>query len=143
MAKARSALEILVTTKDKSSRQLQKLDKSLGKVGKSGNTAGNALKKFDAKMALVAGGAGLAAAGVVKLGQAIWNMGKRGAAVEQTAESFDFLMKKLEVAPDMLEKLRREFKGTVDDMTIMSSIMTLTAGTTDDLGKAFLEAAPQ
>ncbi|MCK4726336.1 MAG: hypothetical protein KAT29_11050, partial [Anaerolineales bacterium] len=141
---ARTVLEIVLSLKgDKARRELAKVDKSFSKVDKSAKRSEGALKKFDAKMALVAGGAGLAAAGVVKLGEAIWNMGKRGAAVEQTGESFDFLLDKLKVTPSLLADMRREFRGTVDDMTIMSSIMTLTAGTGDDLGKMLMDAAPQ
>ena len=141
---ARSVLEIILSLKgDKAKRELKKVDKEFGKVEKSAKKSVGALGKFDAKMALVAGGAGLAAAGVVKLGQAIWNMGKRGAIVEQTGESFEFLTDNLKVAPDILERIREEFKGTVDDMGIMSSMMTLTAGTSDKLGKALFDVAPQ
>ena len=141
---ARSVLEIILSLKgNKARRELAKVDKSFAKVDKSASKSRSALGKFDAKMALVAGGAGLAAAGVVKLGEAIWNMGKRGAIVEQTGESFDFLVKKLDAVPDILEQISKEFKGTVDDMGIMSSMMTLTAGTTDKLGKALFDVAPQ
>jgi len=91
------------------------------------------------KMGTIAGGA---IAGVVALGKALYELGGRGAIVTQTTESFEYLSKKLELPTDTLDRLRQEARGTVDDMTLMSSTATLLAGTTDELGKALGKAAP-
>jgi len=76
-------------------------------------------------------------------GKAIFEMGKQGAAVIQTGESFDFLLKKLDLAPDLLEQLREASRGTVDDMTLMSGTATLLAGTSDELGKKMGNLTPK
>jgi len=90
-------------------------------------------------------GVGIAAAGtaIVAAGKQIYEFGKQGAVVTQTADSFDYLSKKLELPSDLLEQLRKASRGTVDDMTLMSSTSTLLAGTTDELGKALGSATPQ
>jgi hypothetical protein len=89
-------------------------------------------------IAIAATGAAIAIAG-----KQIYELGKRGAIVTQTADSFDYLTKKLGLAPDILEQLRKASRGTIDDMTLMSSTATLLAGTSDELGKALGQATPQ
>jgi hypothetical protein len=101
-------------------------------------------KKFDdlggvAKAALATGVVG----GAVAAGKAIYELGQRGADVIQTGESFEFLKEKLDLMPDLLERLRESSRGTVDDMTLMSGTATLLAGTSDELGKAMGNATPQ
>lgn len=93
-------------------------------------------------------GIGLGAVGIgaVAVGLALkkaFDLGREGAVIEQTAESFDFLLQKIGVAPDLLNELRRAANGTVDDLTLMSSTMTLVAGAGDKLGAALLESTPQ
>ena len=83
------------------------------------------------------------ATGAVLAGKAIFEMGKQGAAVIQTGESFEFLLEKVGAAPDLLDQLRDATLGTVDDMTLMESTLTLTAGAGDDLSKMMMNAAPQ
>jgi hypothetical protein len=83
------------------------------------------------------------AVGVGVAGKALYAVGKRGAIVTQTADSFDFLSKKLGLAPDILEQLSKASHGTIDDMTLMSSTATLLAGTSDELGKALGKSTPQ
>jgi len=116
-------------------------DKGMKETEKSTKSLGD---KFDdlssvAKAALTTGVVG----GAVAAGKAIYEMSKQGAAVIQTAESFDFLSQKLGLPRDLLEELRRASNGTIDDMTLMSSTATLLAGTTDELGAALGNATPQ
>jgi hypothetical protein len=68
---------------------------------------------------------------------------KEGAAAKQTAESFGFLIDKVGGSIDTLDRMRDATRGTVDDMTLMSSTLTLTAGAGDDLAKRLFDAAPQ
>jgi hypothetical protein len=111
-------------------------DKGVKQTKSTVGDLGKDLLKFGAAMGGVAAGVGLA-------GKALYEMGKRGAIVTQTADSFDFLSKKLGLAPDLLEQLRKASRGTVDDMTLMSSTATLLAGTSDELGKALGNATPE
>ena len=83
------------------------------------------------------GGAAIVAA------KELYELGKRGAAVEQTGQSFEFLLDKVDAAPDLLERLRYASRNTVDDMTLMSSTMTLVAGASDDLAKEITQNAPK
>jgi len=82
-------------------------------------------------------------AGLVIAGKALFDLGERGAIVEQTGESFDFLIEKLELAPDLLDQLSDAALGTVDRMTLMGGVATLLAGTTDELGNRLGNATPQ
>jgi hypothetical protein len=92
----------------------------------------------DTAIAIGATGIAIAAAG-----KQIYELGKRGAIVTQTADSFDYLSKKLGLAPDLLNQLRTASRGTISDMQLMSSTATLLAGTSDELGKALGQATPQ
>ena len=98
------------------------------------------LGKDLAKFAAVAGGV---AVGVGLAGKALYNIGKRGAIVTQTADSFEYLSKKIGLAPDILEQLQKASKGTISDFKLMSSTATLLAGTSDELGKALGDATPE
>lgn len=75
--------------------------------------------------------------------QKVFELGNQGAQVTQTAESFDTLTASLNAPVDLLDQLRNASKGTVDDMKIMSSVMTLAAGASDELAGSMLSAAPQ
>ncbi len=92
------------------------------------------------KAGAIAGAAGFA---VYKAGQQIYAVGKRGAMVTQTADSFEYLSEKIGLAPDILEQLQKESKGTISDFELMSSTATLLAGTSDKLGKAMGDVTPQ
>ena len=89
--------------------------------------------------------AAIAGVGVAmyQAGKQIYEVGKRGAIVTQTADSFELLSQKLGLAPTLLEDLRKAARGTVDDMTLMSSVATLLAGTSDELGKKLGDATPR
>jgi hypothetical protein len=139
---ARSVLEILINLKDRASGELKKVDKNLDKVEKSAKKSSKGIKGFNTdllKMGAVIGGA---TAGVVAFGKALWDIGKRGAAVQQTEESFKGLLDQLGIAPSLLEDLRLASRGTVDDVTLMSGVLTLAAGTGEELSRAMIKATP-
>ncbi len=73
----------------------------------------------------------------------IFDFGREGAVVEQTAESFDLLMRKVEAAPDLLDQLTSAAKGTISQMDLMSSTSTLLAGASGDVATALANATPQ
>ncbi|MHC4753486.1 MAG: hypothetical protein ACYTFW_26950, partial [Planctomycetota bacterium] len=119
---AAKAKEVTQAVKDgtigskEAAKQFGELAKEQQVVSK---TSTDLIKDFG-KFALVAGGAVAAIAGVSK-----------------------FLSKKIGLAPDLLDQLRVASRGTVDDMTLMSSTATLLAGTSDELGKSLGNATPQ
>ena len=137
-------------------RELVDIILRIVKEGKGGQEAADELKGIDksAKKAQsgVDGlskswkGAMIAAAGVAGALATLkkaYDFGKEGAAISQTAESFDGLMSSMGAAPDVLGQLQAASRGTVDDMTLMSSTMTLLAGTSETMGRAIVDASPR
>jgi hypothetical protein len=73
----------------------------------------------------------------------MFEAGQRGAMVEQTSQSFELLAKTAETTADvLLGKMADASRGTVDNMTMMSSTLTLTAGVSKEMQIALVEAAP-
>jgi hypothetical protein len=128
---------------------LKEYQKGVTGMEKQTKTASSGLKEFDKSFgklgggftSLIPGAIGVTGA-IMALGKA-FEFGKQGAVIGQTKESFDRLMDSMGIAPDILQQMRDATLGTVDDMTLMSSTMTLVAGTSDELGSAMVEAAPQ
>jgi len=106
------------------------------------SSAANEFGLLGSAMAGIGAAVGVATAAAYALAKA-FEFGKEGAVIAQTRESFDRLMASMGVGPGILQKLRDASLGTVDDMTIMSSTMTLLAGTSDELGRSIIEAAPK
>jgi hypothetical protein len=79
---------------------------------------------------------GVAAAAAAVALKKIYDAGKQGAAIAQTTESFE----RLGVS---IEEMRKASLGTIDDMTLMSSTLTLTAGASNALQNHLLDNAPQ
>lgn len=144
MVVARSALEILIGVENtEAKRELKELDKQLEEVDDAARDSGKGvgiLNEDLLKMGAVAGGVTI---GLVALGKGFWELGSRGAVVEQTTRSYDGLIEKLGVTPDLLEKQRAAVRGTVDDMTLMSATQTLLAGTSDEVGRELAAATPK
>ena len=122
-------------------RQLNRLKGTVSDVGKEGKKAGSGFDDLQNSMGKIAAIAGGATAAFYALKKA-YDFAKEGAAIGQTADSFDRLMDSMGVAPGILQRLRDASRGTVDDMTIMSSTLTLLAGTSEELGRAMADAAP-
>ena len=76
-------------------------------------------------------------------GKQAFQWGKEGGAVTQTSESFDGLIDRVGAMPDLLQQLRTASRGTVDDMTLMSSTTTLVMGAEEGLAKSLANATPQ
>lgn len=125
-------VQIIISAVDKASRQLDKIENS----GKSfGKTLGN--------IALTAGAVAGTMGVLAVAGKKAMDFGRRGAEVTQTAESFDLLIQKVDAVPDLLDKLRVASKGTIDDMSLMSSTETLLAGASGDLAKQLANSTPK
>jgi len=126
--------------------QYQKFIKELGTgmkgFGISSEVAGDAVDR----LLPIVGAAGLVAGGATAAFYALnkaMEFGKQGATIDQTRQSFMGLMDSMGIAPTILEEMRAATNNTVDDMTLMSSTMTLVAGTSDRLGSAMVGAAPR
>ena len=117
-------------------------------VGSMGKISQDASKKMSGIGKSIQGGFSnlgpiVAATGAfLALNKAI-EFGKEGATIAQTEASFNGLMTSMGVAPDILQQMRDATLGTVDDMTLMSSTMTLLAGTSEKLGSAMVDNAPR
>lgn len=139
MATARTEVDMIVKATAKGFKELggdmKTLTAATEKAGTGFKVAGLSLTDFSS-------GVGLAQQGLRVLGDGLESL-KQGAAAKQTAESFGFLVDKVGGAVNTLELMREATRGTVDDMTLMSSTLTLTAGAGDDLAKRLFDAAPQ
>ena len=113
-----NVIEILIKSKDEATPGIKVLGLSLTDL-KSG-------------IDMVAVGAQKAA----QLMRAAFDFSEQGAAVLQTRDSFERLGLSI-------EDMRDRSLGTVDDMTLMSSSLTLAAGASENLQGHMLKAAPQ
>ena len=124
--------KIRILGENQASKALKEVDNSLGEVQKTvGSLYTTALK----------------AAGVVAaVGTAVkiaFDLGEQGAVIQQMGESFDNLVEKVGASPDILNRMKDATRGTVDEMTLMKSALTLAAGADDDFARSLLEATPQ
>lgn len=121
---------------DKATKKTEASAKKISKGWKvSGAQVGSALT------GMAIGFAGVTAAALAA--KKVFDFGRRGAVVTQTAESFDGLIRSVGASEDTLKRLRAASKGTVSDMTLMSSTTTLLAGAQGDLARSMASAAPQ
>ena len=139
-------VSIIVTAKDNASQVFKKIsgstkemEKSIEGVNKQQESFGKRLLNFGMQVGPYIGAIGAAGVAMKKA----FDLAKEGAAIEQTTQSFNGLIARLGVAPDLLEQLRRASRGTVDDMSLMSSTLTLVAGASDELATAMMSNAPR
>ena len=145
-----STVQIILDAVNKASDDFKQVSKDASKMGDSIEKANKKSKRSGADLIKSLKGAAVAAgavtAGFIAVGVAAkkaFEFGKEGAAVRQTTESFDMLLEKVGAAPDLLDRLGEAANGTVDDMTLMSSTLTLVAGASDKMAGAMLDAAPK
>jgi len=141
----KSKIQIILEALDDASAELKMVRDGLQGIEKTSKPADtglkgvwNSLKSMKVDILAVTGT-------VAALGFALkkaMDLGAQGAVVIQTAESFDYLMQKTKAAPDIMRRMREEANNTVDDLTLMSSVETLVAGTTDSVAQALMNAAP-
>lgn len=127
-------------------RQLGAVSTQVDKTQASMDKAGGRAEKFGGLLgglASVVGKAGIAVATFATVWDQAMSLGKQGAAVSQTAESFEGLEKRIAGTTDLLPKLRTASRGTVDDLKLMSSTTALVSGTSGKLAKSLMGATPQ
>ena len=106
---------------------------------KTSEKAAKGFKDVLGSMVKVAGGA--AAVGVAL--KKAFDIGREGAVILQTAESFEFLLDKVKAAPDLLDQLTAASRGTISQQELMSSTMTLLAGASGELGTQLANQTPR
>lgn len=134
-------------------KALQEASRQLSAASKEMQGLGNATDKLDdrtrnaAKSSFsLSDGLGVIKSTIIPLTAAVvgfgmaakkaFEIGEQGAIISQTEKSFD----RLGVS---IANLRNAAGGTIDDMTLMKSTLTLTAGASGELEAKLLDAAPQ
>ena len=85
----------------------------------------------------------VAAAAVAATFKKAFDFSYEGAQFIQTGQSFDMLMDKVGAAPGILDKLKIASRGTIDEMSLMSSTATLLAGASGQLATDLANATPE
>ncbi len=117
---------------DQVSRALKAIDDNMGDFQKNLKSLSDVALKGSA-----------AIAGIGLTMKQAFELGEQGAAVIQTAESFDLLLGKIGATPDLLNELQIASKGTIDDMQLMGSTSLLLAGTQGQLATELANSTPQ
>ena len=139
-------VEIIVKAVDKASKDLKNIDKTLENFKKRTEKSAKPFKDLASGIGNIGIQAAMVAAPLVAMGIAAkkaFEFGQRGAEVAQTSESFDLLIEKVGATPNLLEELRAASRGTISDMSLMSSTATLLAGASGDLGTALANSTPK
>lgn len=89
------------------------------------------------------GAATLAIVGISKAFSAWKAAAEEGASIRQTGRSFEYLTEQMYGVPNLLGQMKAASRGTISELQLMSSYMTLVAGTTPELGRNISQAVPQ
>jgi len=119
--------------------RLDQTGKKMGGMGKATEGAEGSTKNFGATLAQFATKVGIVTGllgGMAVATKKAFEFSEQGAAILQTAASFD----RLGVS---IEEMRAASRGTIDDVGLMSSTLTLVAGASEDLQAKMLVSAPQ
>ena len=134
-----ASVDIVVKVFDQASKALKDIAKANGDLGKGSKSTAEQLKGLG--KAALGVTAAVAAFGVAA--KAAFEIGKQGAAIKQTGESFEFLLSKVGASADTLNQLRTASRGTISDMELMSSTATLLAGAQGALATELAKSTPQ
>ena len=108
-----------------SKKGLEGAKQSLGAVAAEAATAAGVLVAF-----------GLAA-------KQAFDLGREGASITQTRDSFYGLAESVGASETSLEDIIKATNGTIDEMTAMSGVLTLTAGASDAFALSLFDASPR
>lgn len=75
--------------------------------------------------------------------QKAWDIAKQGAVINQTRESFERMNAEVFKTPDLLDQMKDASRGTIGEIDLMRGLLTLTAGTTDEMARSMADAAPK
>ena len=130
---------ILVEGQDKSgNRTLEQLNRNLDGASKAGAKASIDLKSVTTVLKNVTAGA--AAFGVTW--KKAFDLGREGAVIAQTDESFQGLMDTIRGGTDILEALDQATADTLSDMELMSRVNQALTGTQGEVKQAIAESLP-
>jgi hypothetical protein len=134
-----SDIELRLVGQDDASDDIQRVNHALGQTEKAGAEAASGSKKASVSLTDLKSGIDLTVGALrtmAEVGEKAFDFAEAGAAVRQTRESFDSL-------GISLNEMRGAARGTVDDMTLMGSTLTLVAGSSGEVQAAFSAAAPE
>ena len=114
-----ASVDIVIRTIDQGSRQMVGFVKSFGAAWAGVATPINQTLELLGK---VRAGA-----------EAVFDMAEAGAGINQITESFNRMNEAVYQTPDLLDDLRAASRGTISDVDAMRGILTLTAGTSQEM----------
>lgn len=110
------------------------------------NQDGRKVADYNQKLGDMVSTVGKLTAGVVAAGAVFkkaFDLSQEGANLNQLESSFVDLNDKILKTPGLLEAMREASRGTITDAQLMEGVLKLVAGTSDELGQAFANAAPR
>lgn len=132
-------IELIVKGKDQATPALTSVQDGMEGVGASGKKGSEGTKGLGLSLTDLKSGVELAVGAFNTFkgaAEAAFNFSAEGASLNQLSESFAS-------TGVSIEALRAAARGTIDDASLMSSTLMLTAGTTGEVRDAFSAAAPQ
>lgn len=72
-----------------------------------------------------------------------FNLSKEGAGLNQLRDSFELMNQEVFKTPGLLDAMSEAARGTLKETDLMKGLLTLTAGTTDEVAQAMAAAAPR
>lgn len=120
-------------------KSLEGADEAATKTGKS---VGNLGKSLNDNLSLVTKSVTAVAAAGATFQQA-FNLSKEGAQLNQLTESFELMNEQVFKTPDLLDQMTEAVSGTIKETDLMKSLLTLTAGASEDAAQSYAAAAPQ
>ncbi len=133
-------------TVDQAADKYRNFANNLGTAGTEADKAGKKVVTFKDSIGTLATGIVGATGAIVAMGVAAkkaFDLAKEGAQITQLGESFDRMNASVFKTPDLLNRMREATRGTVSDAQLMSGLLTLTAGATDELAQAMAAASPR
>ncbi len=131
MTSNRYDLEILIRTK-KQGDDIPKTEKEVENLGKRLNSALDVMNK--SAVAAAAAGATFVKA---------FELSKEGAEINQLRDSFELMNEQVFKTPDLLDKMTSAVSGTIAETDLMKSLLTLTAGASNEAAQSYAAAIPQ
>jgi hypothetical protein len=136
-------VQIKITADDKASKEIDKLGEKIKGIEKTTKSSSQSFQDSFTEMYSKIQVAKEAYSAFATTFNTVLDWGKQGAQVTQTADSFALLIQNIGATPDLLDQLREASRGTIDDMSLMSSTATLLAGTQGDLATALANSTPR
>lgn len=99
-------------------------------------------KRLEGNLSLIKNSAAAALAAGATFQQA-FELSKEGAQINQLTESFELMNEQVFKTPDLLNDMTDAVNGTIKETDLMKSLLTLTAGASNDAAQAYAAAAPQ